>query len=93
MLLGNRLSLSDQNPPFSIHTSWHPGTPLKTDFDLKIIIGIGINTITSPKNKKFKSISLLECSNRNFKNEEILMKIKLAYEKTFSNFNKNQYLK
>ena len=58
-----------------------------------LIIGIGINTITSPKNKKFKSISLLECSNRNFKNEEILMKIKLAYEKIFSNVKKDQYLK
>ena len=57
-----------------------------------LIIGIGINTIRSPKSKNFKSISLLECSSGNIRNEEILMKIKFAYEKIFSNFNKNKHI-
>ena len=53
-----------------------------------LIIGIGINTKISPKNKNFKSISLSACSNRVIKNNEILIKIKLAYEKVISNLKK-----
>ena len=33
-----------------------------------LIIGIGINTIKSPNNNDFKSISLLECSNKSINN-------------------------
>jgi len=53
-----------------------------------LIIGIGINTKISPKNKSFKSISLSSCSNHIIKNNEILIKMKLAYEKIISNLKK-----
>jgi BirA family biotin operon repressor/biotin-[acetyl-CoA-carboxylase] ligase len=58
-----------------------------------LIIGIGINTKISPKNKNFKSISLSTCSNRIIKNNEILIKIKLAYEKIISNLKKYKRIK
>ena len=53
-----------------------------------LIIGIGINTKISPENKSFKSISLSACSNRIINNNEILIKIKLAYEKIISSLKK-----
>ena len=55
-----------------------------------LIIGIGINTKISPKNKNFKSISLSTCSNRIIKNNEILIKIKSTYEKIISNLKKHK---
>ena len=55
-----------------------------------LIIGIGVNTKISPKNKSFNSISLSACSNRIIKNNEILVKIKLAYEKIISNLSKGR---
>ena len=55
-----------------------------------LIIGIGVNTKISPKNKSFNSISLSACSNRVIKNNEILVKIKLAYEKIISNLSKGR---
>jgi len=55
-----------------------------------LIIGIGVNTKISPENKSFKSISLSTCSNRIIKNNEILIKIKLAYEKIISSLKKNK---
>ncbi len=55
-----------------------------------LIIGIGINTKISPENKSFKSISLSACSNRIIKNNEILIKIKSAYEKIILNLNKHK---
>ncbi len=55
-----------------------------------LIIGIGVNTKISPKNKSFNSISLSACSNRIIKNKEILVKIKLAYEKIISNLSKGR---
>ena len=55
-----------------------------------LIIGIGINTKISPKNKSFKSISLSSCSNRIIKNNEILVKTKSAYEKIISNLNERR---
>ena len=55
-----------------------------------LIIGIGVNTKISPKNKSFNSISLSACSNRIIKNNEILVKIKLAYEKIISNLGKGR---
>ena len=45
-----------------------------------LIIGIGINTLTSPTSKKFKSISLSECSNKVINNQKILKKLKENYE-------------
>jgi len=51
-------------------------------FDKKsfLIIGIGINTLRSPNNKKFKSISLLECSDKVINNYKILKMVKKNYE-------------
>ena len=51
-------------------------------FDKKtfLIIGIGINTLKSPNNKKFKSISLLECSDKVINNYKILKMVKKNYE-------------
>ena len=45
-----------------------------------LIIGIGINTLKSPKSRKFTSISLLECSNQIIDNQKILNSIKKNYE-------------
>ena len=45
-----------------------------------LIIGIGINTFKSPKNNKFKSTSLLECSHKSINNSQILNNIKKNYE-------------
>ena len=45
-----------------------------------LIIGIGINTLKSPRNKKFKSISLLECSDKVINNYQILKNLKKHYE-------------
>ena len=55
-----------------------------------LIIGIGVNTKISPKNKSFNSISLSACSNRVIKNNENIVKIKLAYEKIISNLSKGR---
>ena len=55
-----------------------------------LIIGIGVNTKISPKNKSFRSISLSTCSDHIIKNNEILFKIKLAYEKIISNLKKGK---
>ena len=55
-----------------------------------LIIGIGINTLTCPKNNQFKSISLLECSNKLIDNSKIIENLKKNYETIFYNnkFNK-----
>ncbi len=45
-----------------------------------LIIGIGINTVISPNNNKFRSISLRECSSRIINNQTILKKLKKNYE-------------
>ena len=45
-----------------------------------LIIGIGINTINSPNNQKFKSVSLLECSDKIINNYEILINLRKNYE-------------
>ncbi len=60
-----------------------------------LIIGIGINTKVSPKVANLRTISLLSCSNHIIKNNEILIKIKLAYEKIISGLRKGKisYLK
>ena len=53
---------------------------IKFDSKTFLIIGIGINTFKSPNSKKFKSISLLECSNKVINNHEILKNLKKNYE-------------
>ena len=53
---------------------------IKIDKKSFLIIGIGINTLKSPKNSKFKSISLLECSKKSIDNYKILDNIKKNYE-------------
>ena len=53
-----------------------------------LIIGIGINTLIAPKNKKFTSISLQKCSNSIIKNDQILKDIKKSYEKIISDITK-----
>ena len=53
---------------------------IKIDKKSFLIIGIGINTINSPNDKKFKSISLLECSGKMINNYKILINLKKNYE-------------
>ena len=57
-----------------------------------LIIGIGINTLTSPKNNGFKSISLLECSNKLIDNSKIIKSLKKNYETIFYNYRFNKLL-
>ena len=60
-----------------------------------LIIGIGINTFTSPINKNFKSTSLIKHSRILIKNEDIIDEIKNAYEKSLLQIKKYKvsYLK
>tara|TARA_Y100000817_G_scaffold100760_1_gene78703 strand:- start:1044 stop:1592 length:549 start_codon:yes stop_codon:yes gene_type:complete len=53
---------------------------IKIDKKSFLIIGIGINTINSPNDEKFKSISLLECSDKMINNYKILLNLKKNYE-------------
>ena len=53
---------------------------IKLDKKSFLIIGIGINTHRSPCNKKFKSISLIECSDKTINNNVILKNLKKNYE-------------
>ena len=50
-----------------------------------LIIGVGINTIHSPKTKEFKGISLLESSTKKINNPDILLNLKKNYENIFYN--------
>ena len=56
-----------------------------------LIIGIGINTIKSPNNSNFKSISLLECSNKSINNYKILKNIRKNYELSNWRYWKHKY--
>ena len=60
-----------------------------------LIIGIGINTLVHPKNKDFKSTSLVKWSNKSINNSKIFNNIKVSYEKFISDINKYKitYLK
>jgi BirA family transcriptional regulator, biotin operon repressor / biotin---[acetyl-CoA-carboxylase] ligase len=49
-----------------------------------LIIGIGINTFITPKNKNFKSTNLAHYSKYMFKNSLIIKEIKKAYEEFIS---------
>ena len=53
-----------------------------------LIIGIGINSLSSPLSNTFKATSLVENSNLTIKNKDIINDIKKAYEKILSDINK-----
>jgi len=53
---------------------------IKLDKKSFLIIGIGINTHRSPCDKKFESISLIECSDKTINNNIILKNLKKNYE-------------
>lgn len=57
-----------------------------------LIIGIGINTAYSPKNRSFKCISLQETSDKFISNIDILLKLKKNYETIFYNYKYNKKL-
>ena len=57
-----------------------------------LIIGIGINTAYSPKNRSFKCISLQETSDKLISNIDILLKLKKNYETIFYNYKYNKKL-
>ena len=57
-----------------------------------LIIGIGINTLYSPRNKSFKSISLQETSGILINNIDILNELKIKYETIFKNHKYNKRL-
>ena len=56
-----------------------------------LIVGIGINTVYSPKVNSFRCTSLLESSGKSIDNSKILKSLKNNYETIFYNykFNKN----
>ena len=56
-----------------------------------LIIGIGVNTIISPRSKNVKAISLKECG-KAIHNYDILKNLKYKYEKTFFNYKLNKCL-
>ena len=56
-----------------------------------LITGIGINTLVAPQNFKAISTSLNEHTKKNIKNQEIIKKIKNAYEKMISDLNNNNF--
>ena len=57
-----------------------------------LIIGVGINTVYSPKEKKIKGISLLESSGKFIDNSKILKSLKKNYETIFYNYKFNKRL-
>ena len=65
---------------------------IKVEKKFFLIVGIGINTVRSPKIRSFKSISLLESSNKLIDNSEILINIKRNYENIFYNYKFNKKL-
>ena len=64
----------------------------KIEKKLFLVIGIGINTIISPKSINTKAISLKECGKATTYNYDILKKLKNKYEKTFFNYKLNKCL-
>ena len=57
-----------------------------------LIIGIGINTAYSPKNRSLKCISLQETSDKLISNIDILLKLKKNNETIFYNYKYNKKL-
>ena len=58
-----------------------------------LIVGIGLNTNLSPKNKSFSSTSLKNMINNSINNKEILKNIKNKYEKFLIEVKKFSYKK
>ena len=56
-----------------------------------LIIGIGINSVTSPFSKKFKSTSLSNFSNEIVDNKLIMTQIIKTYEKFISDISKYDF--
>ena len=56
-----------------------------------LIIGVGINTNTSPKIKDFKTSSLQKFTKKKIDNNKILIDIKKKYEKLISDTKKHQF--
>tara|TARA_B100000029_G_scaffold201503_1_gene199729 strand:+ start:178 stop:729 length:552 start_codon:yes stop_codon:yes gene_type:complete len=65
---------------------------IKVEKKFFLIVGIGINTVRSPKRISFKGISLMESSNRLVDNSEILQNLKKNYETIFYNYKFNKKL-
>ena len=63
---------------------------LKIEKKLFLVIGVGVNTIISPKSKNIKTISLKESSKVMVKNLDILENLKDEYEKIFLNYKLNK---
>ena len=63
---------------------------LKIEKKLFLVIGVGVNTIISPKSKNIKGISLKETSKVMVKNLDILENLKDEYEKIFLNYKLNK---
>jgi len=64
----------------------------KIEKKLFLIIGIGVNTIISPRSKNVKAISLKECGKAMIYNFDILKNLQYEYEKTFFNYKLNKCL-
>ena len=63
---------------------------LKIEKKLFLVIGVGVNTLISPKSKNIKAISLKESSKVIVKNLDILENLKDEYEKIFLNYKLNK---
>ena len=57
-----------------------------------LIIGIGINTNSEPKNSSFPSTSLKHITNKNIDNKKLFIMIKKNYEKFLLKANQNSFL-
>ncbi len=56
-----------------------------------LIVGIGLNTNVTPKNKSFSSSSLKNIVGKNINNNEVLKNIKTKYEKFLSEIKRFSY--
>ena len=57
-----------------------------------LVVGIGINTNSEPKNKAFLSTSLKKIMNKNIDNNSVLKNIKTIYEKFLTKVKSYSYL-
>ena len=63
---------------------------LKIEKKIFLVIGVGVNTLISPKSENIKAISLKESSKVIGKNLDILENLKDEYEKIFLNYKLNK---
>ena len=56
-----------------------------------LIVGIGLNTNTAPKNKDFKSTCLKNIINKKIDNKKILNKIIIIYKKFLNDTKKQSF--